>query len=356
MKSKLLEHLAGIAFVTFALLAALWVITIASGTAQRKQQAGMERFGDLSFIDFNNPFERALLRDVINIYYPGRSDRNDSLYNAIVKYKQKEFADKLQETHVAEGLSLQKIIEILGMYVNFFIIFVLVMVLTYYGVQTMAVFRFAYKKRRALSPASSASRKIQRMVIDFLAGLGTLLLFCPAYVIAYSIRTEFNTDTVVFMVLLGVISNGVLITYANKFYSFLVAESRKGYVDTAIVKNMNAGYRFHSADGIPISSILNPVKKFKGHVFDHIFRNARFQYLSTIKEQASFLITGLIIIEMALNIHGHLNYEMLRQLLYKNYSIVVVMILLIFYTVKMTDIFTDYLIHRENMKYENTNQ
>jgi hypothetical protein len=35
---------------------------------------------------------------------------------------------------------------------------------------------------------------------------------------------------------------------------------------------------------------------------------------------------------------------------------VAVMILLVFYTVKMTDIFTDYLIHRENMKYENTNQ
>jgi ABC-type dipeptide/oligopeptide/nickel transport system permease component len=88
-------------------------------------------------------------------------------------------------------------------------------------------------------------------------------------------------------------------------------------------------------------------------VFDHIFKNAQFQYLSTLKEQASFLITGLIIIEMALNIHGHLSYELLRQLLYKNYSIVTVIILGIFYTVKLTEIATDYFIHRQTLRYEN---
>jgi ABC-type dipeptide/oligopeptide/nickel transport system permease component len=88
-------------------------------------------------------------------------------------------------------------------------------------------------------------------------------------------------------------------------------------------------------------------------VFGHIFRNARFQYLSTIKEQASFLITGMIITEMALNLHGYLNYELLRQMLYGNLDIVVVMLLGIFYTVKGTEIFTDYLVHREELKYEN---
>jgi ABC-type dipeptide/oligopeptide/nickel transport system permease component len=121
------------------------------------------------------------------------------------------------------------------------------------------------------------------------------------------------------------------------------------------VKNLSAGYRFHGADGITLASIVAPVKKFKGHVFDHIFRNARCQYLSTIKEQASFVITGLIIIEMALNIHGYLNYEMLRQLLYRNYSIVMVIMLLIFYTVKMTEVFADYLVYKDNLKYENKN-
>jgi hypothetical protein len=335
------------------LLLGLVVVNHFSSAAQRRQSAGMDRFGDLSFVDFNSRFECALFNDVVNIYYPGRYSANDSLVKAIVRYKQREFSRRLQSTQVSEKLTLARFAGILGMYARFLLIYILVMVLTYYGVQTLAVFRFAYRRRRAISGAGTAVQKIRRGAVDFLAGLGTFLLFCPAYVIAYSIRTEFNTDTVLFMILLGVISNGVLITYANKFYAFLVAESRKGYVDTAVVKNLHAGFRFHSADGIPLGAILSLGKKFKGHVFDHIFRNARYQYLSTIKEQASFLITGLIIIEMALNIHGYLNYEMLRQLLYKNYSIVTVIILCIFYTVKMTEIFADWLLYRESQKYEN---
>jgi hypothetical protein len=356
MKSKLLEHFAGVLFVTLALVAALWAVTVLVSASERRKNTGMDQFGDLSFINFNSRFERALLRDVIDIYYPGRVDRNDSLFNAVVRHRQREFAEKLQNTRVAEKLSWKRAAGIAGMYARFLLIYVLVMALTYYGVQTLAVFRFVYKKRCAAAPALSAGRKIRRWLVSLLAGGCVFFLFCPAYVIAYSIRTEFNTDTVVFLVLLGVVSNGVLITYANKFYAFLTAEARKGYVATAMVKNLSAGYRFHGRDGIPPASIFAIVKKFKGHVFDHIFRNARCQYLSTIKEQASFVITGLIIIEMALNIHGYLNYEMLRQLLYRNYSIVMVIILLIFYTVKMTEVFADYLAYKDNLKYENKNQ
>jgi len=356
MKHKLLEHFAGIVFVTLALLAALWVVTVSVKAAERRQNAGMDQLGDLSFINFNSRFDLALLHDAINLYYPGRADRNDSLFNAIVKHKQREFTGRLQNTRVAEKLSWEKSAVVLGMYARFLLIYVLVMVLTYYGVQTLAAFRFVYKKRLAAAPGPSPARKFRRWLVSLLAGSGVFLLFCPAYVIAYSIRTEFNTDTAVFLVLLGVVSNGVLITYANKFYAFLVAESRKGYVATAMVKNLHAEYRFHGAGGISPASLFAPVKKFRGHVFDHIFINARGQYLSTIKEQASFLITGLIIIEMALNIHGYLNYEMLRQLLYKNYSIVAVIMLLIFYTVKMTEIYSDYLVYMDKRKYENKNQ
>jgi hypothetical protein len=186
------------------------------------------------------------------------------------------------------------------------------------------------------------------------AAIAHLVLFSPAYVIAYSIRTEFSTDTLPFMILLGVVSNGLLVTYANKFYTFLVAESRKGYVETALAKNLHGSYDRHAPDGISLRAILRPGKRFGGHVFEHIFRNARYQYLATIKEQASFLITGLIIIEMALNIHGHLSYEMLRQMLYRNYAIVIAIVLGIFYAVKLTEIVTDWLVHRESLRYANT--
>jgi hypothetical protein len=353
MKSRLIEHIAGMIIVSIILLLALGFVTTTQKTARLKTQASLNVYGDLSFIDFNNAFERALLKDAINSYFPGQYNKNDSLYSAIVRQKQREFNSKLLDANVSERLTGSRFVEILWMYAKFLLIYVLVMVLTYYGVQTLGVFRFVYKKRRSQFPARGMGSKIGRGVLDLFMGLCTMVLFCPAYVIAYSIRTEFNTDTVIFMVLLGVVSNGVLITYANKFYAFLVAESRKGYVDTAVVKNLHDSYRFHGTGCISFSAILSPFKRFSGHVFGHIFRNARMQYLSTVKEQASFLITGLIIIEMALNIHGYLNYEMLRQLLYKNYSIVIVIILGIFYTVKLTEIMADFMIHREAKRYEN---
>jgi len=56
---------------------------------------------------------------------------------------------------------------------------------------------------------------------------------------------------------------------------------------------------------------------------------------------------------MALNIHGYLSYEMLQQILYRNYSIVAVIVLGIFYVVKGTEILVDILIHKESLRYEN---
>jgi hypothetical protein len=195
---------------------------------------------------------------------------------------------------------------------------------------------------------------LARGVSGVLRIAGYFVLFSPAYVIAYSLRTRFNTDTLPFMILLGVISNGLLVMYAHKFYTFLVSESRRGYVETANAKNLDTSY-LPSKRGINQRQIIRPIKHFKGHVFEHIYSNARFQYLSTIKEQATFLITGLIIIEMALNIHGYLSYEMLRQMLYRNWEIVIAIILGIFLLVKMTDIVTDLIVMRESRKHANQN-
>ena len=178
-----------------------------------------------------------------------------------------------------------------------------------------------------------------------------LILFSPAYVIAYSFKTKFDTDSIIFMIILGVISNALLITYSQKFYTFLITESNKGYVETAIVKNLNNDYSFGS---IQISTILNLKKFFPGHVFNHIFINAQHQYYPTVKEQAAFLITGLIIIEMALNIHGHLSYELMQNLLYQKYQLILIIIFLIYLMVKATEIFVDVFIYKLNKKYQNS--
>jgi hypothetical protein len=157
-------------------------------------------------------------------------------------------------------------------------------------------------------------------------------------VLAYALKTKIDTDNYLFMLLLATFTNGLLILYAQKFFTFLNHEDRKGYVQTARVKNLRDSYFDRSL----LRSLLRLNKSFKNHLLDHIYINARHQYLSTINEQASFLITGLIIIEMALNIQNHFSYELLQQLLYHNYLVALLMIFAIFLLVKITEIATDY--------------
>jgi hypothetical protein len=262
---------------------------------------------------------------------------------------------------------------ILGMYAKFVFAYLVTILFTYYAVQTLATIRFIRYKQNRESYLAEFYRLIKNiqtkktwkyylqrftgalflLLKALLKGLLSLLLFAPAYVIAYSFRTRFDTDTLFFMILLGVVSNGLLITYAQKFFTFLVSESRKGYVETARVKNLDQSYKLNVKGGLFYRWFFRFHKYFPNHVFGHIYNNARYQYLSTIKEQASFLITGLIIIEMALNIQGHLCYEMLQNILYKNYAFVLIILLGIFYLVKFTEIGVDYIIHRNSLKYEN---
>jgi hypothetical protein len=356
MRQKLVEHILSIIVVTGILLAVSFFAVQSSHEANNKSREDISEFADCTCIDFRDPFHKVLLLDVLNIYYPGRYDKNKAIADNMVMDKETAFDKSLQRAHLEEKLTAGKIAQLFGMYIKFFVVYIIVMVLTYYGVQTLGVWRFISKKEDGYRRRSLGAQKRGRLV-SLLVASGKMvlyvILFSPAYVIAYSIRTEFNTDTVFFMVLLAVISNGLLVTYTNKFYTFLVTESRKGYVDTAVVKNLKNSYDRHAADGIPLKAILRPFKQFQGHVFDHIFQNARYQYIATIKEQSSFLITGLIIIEMALNIHGHLSYELLRQLLYKNYDIVILVILSVFYTVKITEITIDVMKYREMLKFEN---
>ncbi len=353
MKTKLAEHFFSVVFVTVLLLLLLFVVRSSSNAVINKEKARLSAYGDLGFVDFKDSFHKALLKDVINAYYPDQYDTNAVIVNEILASREKEFSEKIQKSYIEEKLSGAKILQLCGMYVKFLLVYIVVMLLTYYGVQTLGVYRFVRKKQMLLQRKKSLLFRSKTAMKAIGTTAAYFVLFSPAYVIAYSIRTEFNTDTIIFMALLGVISNGLLVTYMNKFFAFLTAESRKGYIDTAIVKNLNNAYGQHEKGGISYAEIFRPFKTFDGHVFDHIYKNARYQYLSTVKEQASFLISGLIIIEMALNIHGHLSYELLRQLLYKNYDIVIVIVLFIFYTVKGTEVFVDLLINREEKKYEN---
>lgn len=353
MKQKLIEHFAGILFVTILMSCVLLVSTYYTASANRTRNRAVTPLLAAPIDNIHDPFERALFADCMEIFNPSQHDANTTTTRELFRIKEAQFNSKRTGDNQDKELSPRQLRNLGNMYGSFLLIYFIVLLLTYYGVQTLGVIQFIVNQQHLQHRALGRGNLFLKVLTNIGKNSVYLLLFSPAYVIAYSIRTEFNTDSSVFMILLGVVSNGLLVMYAHKFYTFLVAESKKGYVETAIVKNLQSSYTIASGSPLSWKEILRVRKRFSGHIFDHIYRNARFQYLATIKEQASFLITGLIIIEMALNIHGHLTYELLRQLLYAHYQTVTLILLGIFYAVKLTEIATDYLVYKESRRYDN---
>ena len=344
------------------ILASILIITAAlSINPQKETIQPPELYSELNFVDFNDSFQRALLLDMLRLYRPAAD--NDSLYQAILRYSKTEAQVFSSESRDRTPFTRTKLTRIFMMYLNFIIIYFLVLLLTYYGVQTLALFMFIRKQKRRppflkrlfnqmqlLRHSSGIKNRLRALIPlakTLVKGIALTVLyaalFSPAYVTAYTIKSDFNTNSEIFLILLAVVSNGLLIMYANKFFTLLISESRKGYVLTARVKNLKNGWLPKEADGIPFKSVFALRKNFDGHVLQHIFINARLQYFETIKEQASFLISGLVIIEMALNIHGHFTYELMQQVLYKNYHYALLMSLGIFILVKATDILAEIL-------------
>ena len=366
MKKKLIDHALSIGFVTLV-FAVLLLFGVKGETAdQHKNDALVESLVNQHIIDFGNPLHKSLFQETLNLFHPDQRAKNDSLLQAIDSYRLEQFTNQLYKTgSTPKGLSLPALLPLSGMYVNFILIYLVVMAISYYAAQSAAIYYFIKRKQRA-SPhpgtmdirdqytnvriAGNTAVHILKAVFK---GIAYLILFAPAYIIAYSLKSTFESGGYVFMIVLGVISNGLLITYAYKFYTFLLNESRKGYVQNAIVKGLNNSYEWNTPDGISFLSVLKLKKSFPSHVFQHIYTNARYQYIPTMKQHASFLVTGLIIIEMALNIQGHLCYELLQDILYKRYDIALVIIFGVFLVVKATEVLVDYWFFFESQQYEN---
>ncbi len=369
MHRRIKEHILSIVFIglVFLVIFLIWGPENKQTTYRYLDQ--IKTFTQLDFLNLSDPVDRTLLQEALDYRDPAKSQQHDSLMTEIVSYMN-DLITAGADSRPASGIpNLPKLISLLGMLVKFGVIYILVLLLTTYGVETFAMYRFVRLQQPASTMGSIISgwkaliqartwnerlrriwfiiRKILRILLK---GMSMLVLFAPAYVIAYSFKTRFDTDSIVLMILLGVVSNGVLITYTQKYFTFLMTESRKGYVQTAIVKNLKKDYRFSAPDGIRPASLFRIGKEFPGHILGHIFANVRLQYLSTLKEQASFLITGLIIIEMALNIQGHLCYELMQNILYNNLAVVLLIVFGIFLIVKLTEMVIDGFIFMQRRK------
>jgi hypothetical protein len=326
-------------------------------------------------VDFSSPLQKSLLRETLTVYYPSEKVRIDSVMQSIEAYRTEQYTNKVYKTgSLPTGLSWRGVADVSGMYLNFIFVYVLVLVVSYYATQTLALYRFIQYKQQRSSYFVRASQqwnlivaKIRRGAVPLketgacivslaeacVKGGVSIILFAPAYIIVYSLKSSIDTGGWVLMVVLAVISNGLLINYAHKFYTFLLTESRKGYVETAAVKGLNNSYAWNVPGGVTFLSLFHWRKNFPSHVLQHVYMNARFQYIPTMKQYASFLITGLIIIEMALNIQGHLCYELLQDILNYRYEMALMIMFGIFLVVKGTEILVDFWFAYESAKYEN---
>jgi hypothetical protein len=374
MGKKLAEHIGSILIVglIFGGLAVLFQTREAE--AQRSRSAVAAPYLSLQFVDFGNPLDRALFKETLDTFWPDSGRANQAVLEAIDAYREALFTDPSLKSGGDEGgLSWLTLWRLAGMYAGFFVVFTVVLLLTLYAAQGLAIFRFVRLKQGResslrelwtylLGPAQHDVRSRPLRVVGRVAGLlgaalakglAYLILFSPAYVIGYALKTRLETNSIPFMILLGLLSNGLLITYTNKFFTLMVSEARKGYVETALAKGLSGQWVWSQPGGIRIGAVLRVHKKFPSHILDHIFLNAQYQYLPTLKEQGSFLITGLIIGEMALNIQGHMGYELLQQLLYRRYDVALLIIFGIFLMVKATEILVDWQWWRESLRYEN---
>ena len=359
--------------VIFVLTIILFVSarSYSSGKIEAKTEAFAE-YTEIKDIDLDNSLHLTALKDALNYFEPGMYREHDVLIEKIENYNEEKFTNAdLKKGADSVVMSIGKGFSIFSEFIVFIIIFGITLFANYFLTKSLGVLKFVFERNNKQSwlrelfqfVKTSASNKDFYSDKNFYQQLGTLLLinigkvaaylilFAPAYVIAYSIKTRIDTDSYLFMILLGVFSNGILINYTNRFYTFLKNESKKGYVETAIVKNLNNGYELNK--DFKLADIFKISKLFDGHVFRHIYANAEFQYLKTVKEMASFLITGLIIIEMALNIQGHIGYTLMKAVYNSRYDQVIFIVFLIFVLVKLTEITIDTVFTIRMNQYEN---
>jgi hypothetical protein len=366
LAAVILEHLSAVLVVGVVLVAVAGFIRRTEEASRPQADPRIDRLLAIDSVDLASPLDRALLHDALGLFTPRGVRDIDSLMHAVEDARLARFTDPTRKTGGGRAvLTLETGMAILPMYALFLVVFVTVVVITYFAARALAVWKFiAWKQgrssycRRYLAAIESrgisgAISRVDLLVKALLKGAASLILFAPAYVIAYSFRTSLDTESILFLIPLAVVSNGVLINYANHLYVLLVAESRKGYVLTAAVKGLDASYAWDAPGSLRRASLVFPVRGAQGHVFRDIYRNARLQFIPSMKEHAAFVVTGIVIIEMALNIKGHLCYALLQHLLYREFDLAIVIVFAIFLTVKLTEAFVDLWQALETRKYDN---
>lgn len=365
MKARLAEHCLSIIVVALLFAVGLSWYQGKQARIRAVRDSDLAPYLSLQDVDLTSAFDRELFRESVEAYYPSSPQRADSLLVAIDQYRAERFTRQEYKSGVHQLMTADDLIRLGLMAMQFVAVYLVAIVITALCGRSLAIYRFVRAKQRRAPGISRVWEVITRtgkrlsprswatLASTVGAGLLTFLMFTPAYVVAYAFKARVEGSSLLFLILLAVLTNGMLASYAARFFTMLMAESRKGYVETAAVKNLHTAWQWEARGGVPYAVLWRPSSAATDHIFHHIYLEASYVHVPALKEHASFLLTGLIIIEMALNIQGHLGYELLRNILYRRYDLVACIVFGMFLLVKLTEIAVDGWMHRLNRRYDN---
>jgi len=150
MNRILKTHMVSVALVT-VILGVLFALALQGRQSSKtKTPPQLQEILQIEGLDWDNAFDRALLHDALDMFEPNQQAGNAALLQTLRDYRQKQAEQLTGHKALLAPLNGSRLLKLLTMYLRFIIIYVLVMLLTYYGVQSLTVWRFVlYRQRRA---------------------------------------------------------------------------------------------------------------------------------------------------------------------------------------------------------------
>ncbi len=142
MVTKFNAHIISILFVALIFLIIQFFLLSSDSRSSYYHIDEIENYTQLDFLDLSNPKDQILLRESLDFFEPHKTMQHDTLLSEIELYLKDRFTQTARSRDNEADITLTKLSEILMMILKFSFIYVLVLLITYYGVETFATYRF----------------------------------------------------------------------------------------------------------------------------------------------------------------------------------------------------------------------
>ena len=151
MTRQLLDHVYSVVVVIAVFIVILKIAATSPDAARQSRESAIAPYLDLDILDYGSPLDRAILKEALTTYYPGEPGLGDSLLAAIDAHRREAFTNPALKAGAEKpGLTPRTLARLAPMYVQFVLLYAVVLVLTVYGARMMGTFRFIRTQQRRL--------------------------------------------------------------------------------------------------------------------------------------------------------------------------------------------------------------